>query len=146
MSFSDLIFSYDNSLTSIISIKLVKKDIMDVTVLLTAPEIVKHVDTLTASALVRRGGWALIVLKVYTNVKRDWRLNVMKKQAICTNAPYKTYTWHLIVSQWYWYFWIYNYKKYADGMLYSDILLTIEPKTFINDLTVKVKLWSLRVE
>lgn len=71
LSFSDLIFSYDNSLTSIISIKLVKKDIMDVTVLLTAPEIVKHVDTLTASALVRRGGWALIVLKVYTNVKRD---------------------------------------------------------------------------
>lgn len=88
LSFSDLIFSYDNSLTSIISIKLVKKDIMDVTVLLTAPEIVKHVDTLTASALVRRGGLALIVLKVYTNVKRDWRLNVMKKQAICTNAPY----------------------------------------------------------
>lgn len=40
------------------------------TVLLTAPEIVKRVDTLTASALVRRDGWALIVLKVYTNVKR----------------------------------------------------------------------------
>lgn len=43
---------------------------MDATVLLTAPEIVKHVDTLTAFALVRRGGWALIVLKVCTNVKR----------------------------------------------------------------------------
>lgn len=44
------------------------------TVLLTAPEIVKHVDTLTASALVRRGGWALIVLKVYTNVKRRLKI------------------------------------------------------------------------
>lgn len=79
MSFSDLIFSYDNSLTSIISIKLVKKDIMDATVLLTAPEIVKHVDTLTASALVRRGGWALIVLKVYTNVKRRLKIRCHEK-------------------------------------------------------------------
>lgn len=44
------------------------------TVLLTAPEIVKHVVTLTASALVRRDGWALIVLKVYTNVKRRLKI------------------------------------------------------------------------
>lgn len=47
---------------------------MEATVLLTAPEIVKHVDTLTDSALVRRGGWALIVLKVYTNAKRRLKI------------------------------------------------------------------------
>lgn len=47
---------------------------MDAAVLLTAPEIVKHVDTLTASALVRRDGWALIVLKVCTKVKRRLKI------------------------------------------------------------------------
>lgn len=40
------------------------------TVLLTALQIVTHVDTLTAFVLVRRDGWDTIVQKVNTNVRR----------------------------------------------------------------------------
>lgn len=50
--------------------KLVKKDIMVETVLLTALQIAKHVDTRTASVLVRRDGLDTIVQKVNTIVKR----------------------------------------------------------------------------
>lgn len=50
--------------------KLVKKDIMVDTVLLTALQIAKHVDTRTASVLVRRDGLDTIVQKVNTIVKR----------------------------------------------------------------------------
>lgn len=69
-TFSDFIFSYDNSLTSIISIKLVKKDTTVETVLLHVLQIVTHVDTRTASVLVRRDGWDTIVQKVNTIVTR----------------------------------------------------------------------------
>lgn len=51
--------------------KLVKKDIMVEIVLLTALQIVTHVDTLTASALVRRDGWDTIVQKVNTILKEN---------------------------------------------------------------------------
>lgn len=54
-----------------ISIKLVKKDTTVETVLLTVLQIVKHVDTPTDSALVRRDGWAIIVQQVNTNEKED---------------------------------------------------------------------------
>lgn len=45
-------------------------------VLLNALQIVKHVDTLTASALVRRDGWDTIVQKVNTNVKRRLKIKL----------------------------------------------------------------------
>lgn len=69
LTFSELIFSYNNSLTFIISIKFVKKDTTVETVLWTVLQIVKHVDTPTDSALVRRDGWAIIVQQVNTNEK-----------------------------------------------------------------------------
>lgn len=61
------------------------------TVLLNALQIVKHVDTLTASALVRRDGWDTIVQKVNTNVRRlkiklPWKTsNLYKYIQIYTN-------------------------------------------------------------
>lgn len=54
-------------------------------VLLTALQIVTHVDTLTASVLVRRDGWAIIVQQVNTPEKEDLRINCDRK----TINPYK---------------------------------------------------------
>lgn len=48
-----------------------KKDTTVETVLLTALQIVTHVDTPMASVLVRRDGWAIIVQQVNTNEKED---------------------------------------------------------------------------
>lgn len=54
-------------------------------VLLTALQIVTHVDTLTASVLVRQDGWAIIVQQVNTHEKEDLRINCDRK----TSNPYK---------------------------------------------------------
>lgn len=55
---------------------LVKKDTMVPTVLLNALQIVKHVDTLTASALVRRDGWDTIVQKSVHRDILDWTAEI----------------------------------------------------------------------
>lgn len=54
-------------------------------VLLTALQIVTHVDTPMASVLVRRDGWAIIVQQVNTPEKEDLRINCDRK----TSNPYK---------------------------------------------------------
>lgn len=54
-------------------------------VLLTALQIVTHVDTPMASVLVRRDGWAIIVQQVNTTEKEDLRLNCDRK----TSNPHK---------------------------------------------------------